>query len=175
MDTLREQIVSGSEKFFDQHGFNGSGMDQLTQAIGVSTRTLYKHAGNKNSLIAASLKLRSEKFFSSIAATNVDEFFGDLERWLREEGARGCLFLRARGEGLGFIPEIALIIDQYHRQLRDLVADLVDHDATGDNSELQTQILVLFEGAVAAAPYAGLQAVFSARSAAATLLDASKR
>lgn len=175
MSTLKDQIVARAEHVFDQHGFSGSGMDRLTQAAEVSIRTLYKHVGNKNSLIAAALKLRSEKFFNSITPSTVDELFADLEQWVHTEGARGCLFLRAQGEGMDAIPEVALMIDHYRQQLRELVAKVVHSDAGGQSSsELTSQVLVLFEGATAAAPYLGVQAVASARSAARTLLNSAR-
>ena len=48
-------IVASAEAVFDRHGFAASGVDRVTAAAGVSTRTLYKHLGNKTGLIVAAV------------------------------------------------------------------------------------------------------------------------
>ena len=52
MDT-KTQIVVSAEREFDCNGFAATGMDRLTQAAEVSSRTLYKHVGSKTALIVA--------------------------------------------------------------------------------------------------------------------------
>ena len=55
MDT-KNKLISAAGSLFSRHGFNATGMDRLTQAAGMSSRTLYKHAGSKTALIVRVLE-----------------------------------------------------------------------------------------------------------------------
>lgn len=165
---IEQQIVSAAERTFDRHGFTASGMDRLTAAANVSSRTLYKHLGNKNRLMAAALAHRRERFFRAFDVDSVDALFGRLADWSEAEGARGCLFLRALGDTGAAVDEIASEVEIYRENLRELITDLVEKDA--GPSDAADAVLVLFEGAVAVASYRGPDAVEAARSAAAALL-----
>jgi len=72
---IKTQIITNAERVFDQHGFAGTGMDQVIQAAEVSSRTLYKHVGNKTALIVAVLNERSPRFFSQCRVTSVEGLF----------------------------------------------------------------------------------------------------
>lgn len=176
MPASRERIISSAERVFDHRGFAASGMDALTAAAGVSTRTLYKHVGNKTGLVVAVLESRNSRFFAHCHAASVDELFARLEEWVTAEGSRGCLFLRAHGEAGETTPEIAEAVADYRTQLRSMIARIVGDDLGGDiivreDDATVTQILVLFEGATSTASYLGTAAVTSAREAAACLMS----
>jgi len=160
----RTQIIAGAERVFDLHGFAASGMDTLTAAAGVSSRTLYKHLGSKTGLTVAVLEARMSRFFDRCQVDSVDELFARLEDWVRAEGSRGCLFLRAQGEA-GGNPAIAEVVTQYRARLQAMIAGIVSDPA------LAVKVLILVEGATAAASYLGPEAVTSARAGALSLLD----
>lgn len=168
MATTQARIISSAERVFDTRGFAASGMDELTAAAGVSTRTLYKHLGSKTGLMLAVLEARTSRFFDRCEVDTVDGLFACLEEWVESEGSRGCLFLRAQGEAGTSTPETAEAVARYRARLRALISRIVDDDA------LATQILVLFEGATSTASYLGPDAVTSARTAATALLDAAE-
>ena len=169
---MKAQIVSSAEQAFDRHGFTATGMDRLTEAAEVSSRTLYKHVGSKTSLIAAVLEERSRRFFGQLNVHSVDALFAALENWTRTEGARGCLFLRAQGETGGETPEVADAVAAYRRKLRDLIVRVVANDVGQSRCDvLAEQVLVLFEGGTSAASYRGAGAVCAARAAAAVLVE----
>lgn len=171
MDT-RTQIVLSAEREFDCNGFAATGMDRLTQAAEVSSRTLYKHVGSKTALIVAVLDERCRRFSGQFEVHSVDALFDALEAWIRTEGARGCLFLRAQGETGCDAPEIADAVSAYRRKLRDLIGRIVASDLGRDDCDmLVEQILVLFEGATAVASYHGTEAISAARAAAALLVE----
>ena len=65
MDT-KTKLISAAEQLFDRHGFTATGMDKLTKAAGMSSRTLYKHAGSKTALITDVLKERHRRFLPLI-------------------------------------------------------------------------------------------------------------
>ena len=170
MDIARK-LTAEAERLFDRHGYMATGMDRLTEAAGMSSRTLYKHAGSKAQLMARVLTERDRRFMARIDVRNIDALFAALEDWVRVEGARGCLFLRSRAETGGDTPEIAEAVaahkEAFHRRVDEVVAMDLGHE----DPALAEQVVVLFEGATHAAVYRGAGAVSAARAAAAILLQ----
>jgi AcrR family transcriptional regulator len=165
----RDDIVRAAERIFDREGFRGTGMDRLVAGAGVSSRTLYKHLGSKDALARAALEARDARFFVAIAGEGVGAMFDALARFLAEEGARGCLFLRAFGEH-GDGHAVAEVMRRHKARTRDEIARRVAAALGREDEALTEQVLVLFEGAVAAAVYRGPRAVAAAKAAAGALL-----
>lgn len=169
---IGSRIVTTAERLFDRGGFAGTGMDRLIQTAGVSSRTFYKHAGSKVALMAAVLTERDRRFMRQLDVRSVDALFQALEDWVRTEGARGCLFLRAHGETGGETSEVAEVVALHKAAFRDRIAQIVAGDVgCGGTPELAEQILVLFEGATASAVYRGPKAIAAARAAAGVLVE----
>lgn len=166
------RLISAAEKLFDRHGYAATGMDRLTQAAGMSSRTLYKHAGSKAQLMTAVLTERDRRFMRRMEVQSVDAFFAALEDWIRVEGARGCLFLRIWAETGADTPEIGEVIAAHKTAFRERLGEIVAADL-GAHADpvLVEQVLVLFEGATHAAVYRGTAAVSAARAAAAILVE----
>ncbi len=167
---LTTKLITAAEKLFDRHGYMATGMDRLTEAAGMSSRTLYKHAGSKAQLMALVLSERDRRFMARLEVESVDALFAALEDWVRVEGARGCLFLRSLAETGGETPEIAQAVAAHKEAFRQRVSDVVASDLGREDPALAEQILILFEGATQAAIYRGADAVSTARSAAAILM-----
>lgn len=171
MDT-RSKLVAEAERLFDRYGFTATGMDRLTEASGVSSRTLYKHIGSKTALMVTILTERDRRFRRRLDVRSVDALFAALEDWVRVEGTRGCLFLKTHGETGGDTPEIAQVVlahkDAVHARIADIVALEI---GGGGDPDLAEQIVILFEGATAAAVYRGVEAVAAARAAAGILVS----
>lgn len=164
-------LISTAERLFDRHGFTATGMDRVAQAACMSSRTLYKHAGSKTALIAAVLSERDDRFMRLLDVSTVDALFESLERWIQQEGARGCLFLRAQGESGGEVAEISKAMLKHKARLSEKIHCILCLERGEDDClELAEQLLILIEGATAAAVYRGPQAVKTARSMAALLL-----
>ncbi|GAA1193583.1 TetR/AcrR family transcriptional regulator [Prauserella alba] len=170
MTTTRERIIAGTEAVFDEHGFAGVGMDRLTEASGVSSRTLYKHMGSKTGLIAAVLDARRERFDQAFDVLTIEDLFATLASWADTEGARGCLFLRALGEDGRSAPEVDRAVSDYRDLLQRAMARIVEHETGRTDAVLAEQLLVLFEGATAAMSYRGRQAIDAAHAAAKSLI-----
>jgi AcrR family transcriptional regulator len=165
-------LVATAEQLFDRYGFTATGMDRLALAASMSSRTLYKHAGSKTALIAAVLSQRDERFLAQLNVANVDALFQALENWIITEGARGCLFLRAMGETGGDSPEIAEMTRAHKARLFERIQQVVQLEWGSDGGdELAAQIVILLEGATAAAIYRGVEAVATARSIAAQMMQ----
>lgn len=82
---IKNKLISAAESLFDRNGFTATGMDRLTQAAGISSRTLYKHAGSKSALIAKVLTERDKRFLRRLEVRSVDALFKALEDWVRVE------------------------------------------------------------------------------------------
>lgn len=169
---MKATLLAAAERLFDRNGFTATGMDKLTAAAGMSSRTLYKHAGSKAALMAAVLGERDRRFMRRLEVRSVDALFAALEDWIRTEGSRGCLFLRAQGDAGHGTPEVAEAVAAHKAAFRERIADIVALDiGGGGDPALAEQILVLFEGATAAAIYRGPEAVSAARTAASVLVE----
>jgi AcrR family transcriptional regulator len=167
-----DALTFAAERLFDRNGYTATGMDRLTQAAGMSSRTLYKHVGSKAALMGRVLATRDRRFMESIEVKSVDALFSAIEDWVRTEGARGCLFLRSLAETGGETPEIAAAVTTHKTAFRKRIHEIVAVDLGHDDQVLAEQILVLAEGATHAAVYRGVAAVSSARSAACILVEA---
>lgn len=170
-----DKLVAAAERLFDRHGYMATGMDRLTEAAGMSSRTLYKHAGSKAQLMARVLSERDRRFMARIDVRSVDALFAALEDWVRLEGARGCLFLRTSAETGGDTPVIAEAVAAHKTAFRQRIRDVVAADLGQDAPELAEQVLVLFEGATQAAVCRGDTSIAAARAAAAILMDRARR
>ncbi|PZX15273.1 TetR family transcriptional regulator [Palleronia aestuarii] len=168
---MTSKLTAAAERLFDRHGYMATGMDRLTQAAGMSSRTLYKHAGSKAELMARVLTERDRRFMARLEVRTVDALFAALEDWVRVEGARGCLFLRSRAETGGDTPEIAEAVAAHKTAFHQRVTEVVSADLGHDDPGLAEQVLVLFEGATHAAVYRGAEAVSAARAAAGILME----
>ncbi|MCF3932022.1 TetR/AcrR family transcriptional regulator [Acuticoccus sp. M5D2P5] len=175
MDT-KHKLIAAAERVFDRHGFTATGMDRLTAEAGMSSRTLYKHAGSKTALMQAVLAERERRFMARLDVSGVDAIFVALAEWVHTEGARGCLFLRTLGETGADLPVLADAVMAHKAAFRERVAEIVAAEVGEETAAgLSEQILVLIEGATAAAVYRGPDAVAAARAAAATLIDGARR
>lgn len=126
-------------------------------------------AGSKTAFITAVLTQLGQRFLQLLRVSSVDALFEGLERWIREEGARGCL-LRTQGEAGGDVAEISEAVLSHKIQLSEKVRLVVCSEMGDKGDELAEQIPILNEGVTAAAVYRGVAAVATARSMAALLL-----
>ncbi|KJS40109.1 MAG: TetR family transcriptional regulator [Roseovarius sp. BRH_c41] len=171
---LTRRLTDAAEKLFDRYGYTATGMDRLTKAADMSSRTLYKHAGSKAQLMAMVLSERDKRFLCRTDVKSVEALFDALKDWTATEGARGCLFLRALGETGGDTPEITAAVAAHKAAFAARIGDIVAMDIGRDDPLLTEQIIVLFEGAAHAAIYRGNGAVDAARVAAAALVKAAR-
>ncbi|WP_423822806.1 helix-turn-helix domain-containing protein [Salinisphaera sp. SPP-AMP-43] len=164
------QLLTTAERLFDQDGFNATGMGRLVRETRLSSRTVYKHVGSKNALVARVLAERQRRFFAHTDFSSVEALFDSLKRWHADnDGARGCLFFRLRAETGGQIAEIEAAVAAYQQQLHVRIGELVAREAGVPDETRADQILALFEGATTAATYRG-EAVIDAAAACARQL-----
>lgn len=166
------QLLTTAERLFDQNGFNATGMGRLVRETQLSSRTVYKHIGSKNTLVARVLAERQRRFFAHTDFSSAQALFDSLKRWhASSDGARGCLFFRLQAETGGHVGEIEAAVAAYHQRLHTQIAELVAGELGVRDEALADQILALFEGATTAATYRGEAVVDAAGACAQQLLS----
>jgi AcrR family transcriptional regulator len=173
--SMRERILETTDRLFYGQGIRAVGVDTVAAEIGISKRTLYNYFPSKDDLIVAYLTRRIRPAAESDLAP-AEQILGDFDRLARSfasGGFRGCPFVNAvaeLGEPSHPANRVALAFkEQRRRWFRDLLTRLDVADPEG----LATQLMLLVDGAIAAALVRGDPAMaHAARQAARTLLSA---
>lgn len=63
----RDQILDGAMKVFAANGYDGSSMNDITKAAGVSKGTIYVYFNNKEELFAALIHRERERIFDTLS------------------------------------------------------------------------------------------------------------
>jgi len=74
---LRDRLLDAAEACFRRYGIANTTIDDVVREAKVPRATLYRHAGNKNELIASALTREIERFLKRLGAfvaTNCDSF-----------------------------------------------------------------------------------------------------
>lgn len=153
---MRDRILDAADRLFYAHGIQSIGVDAVVLEAGISKRTLYKHFGSREQLIAAYLARRGAR--QPEVPKPGDELaeilgvFKRFERWFASDEFRGCPFSNAIAELGGDAGHPALKVARdvkarntawFELRLRALGAA---HAAS-----LATQLSILVEGSVALA------------------------
>jgi AcrR family transcriptional regulator len=150
---ITERILETADRLFYGQGIRAMGVDTLAAEIGISKRTLYNHFPSKDALIAAYLQRRVRLLPTTTrpAAQQILEDFERLERTLASDGFRGCPFVNAVAELKDphhAANEIALTFKEMRRQW---FYELLKRARVADPDGLSLQLMILLDGAIAAA------------------------
>ncbi|OEJ33511.1 TetR/AcrR family transcriptional regulator [Streptomyces subrutilus] len=165
-EEARTRLLDAAEALFYADGIQAVGMDRVRAESGVPLKRLYRLYPAKESLVAAYLERRDERWMTSLrravteaakasaslgpgpSAAPVLAVFDWLAAWFCEPDFRGCAFLNAYGElGARGPAPILDVVRRHKARLRSLLADL-----TGPAEEaLADQLLILVEGATVTA------------------------
>ena len=153
---MRDRILDAAERLFYAHGIQSIGVDAVVLEAGISKRTLYRHFGSRELLIAAYLARRGARQPETPQpGEELHEILGvfkRFERWFATDEFRGCPFSNAIAELGGDAGHPALKVARdtkarntawFELRLRALGAA---HPAV-----LATQLSILVEGSVALA------------------------
>ena len=150
---MQQRILETTDKLFYGKGIRAVGVDTIAAEIGISKRTLYNYYPSKDALIVAYLSRRVQPAEASGLAPleQILGVFDRLERSFARSGFRGCPFVNAvaeLGEPRHAANQIAVAFKEQRRTwFRELLIRL---DAA-DPDRLATQLMLLVDGAIAAA------------------------
>lgn len=183
--SVQTRILDAADGLFYAHGIQAVGIDRIRDAAGVSLRRLYQCYPSKAALVEAYLR-RRDRVARAALAEYVDGVRGADEKvlgvydWLHgvigQPGFRGCAFNNAFGELGPGSEQVANVVHQHKRALRDYFAALVTGAQIRDAESVTAQLAVLFDGAITVGSIAGSpDAASSARAVASTILRAAAR
>ena len=147
-----ERILETADRLFYGQGTT-IGVDTIAAEAGVSKRTLYNHFPSKDALIAAYLKrrLRLIPTNDKPPAQQILDDFDRLERAFASEGFRGCAFVNAVAELKDPQHAANAIALQFKELRRQWFRALLERGGAPDPEGLSLQLLLLVDGAIAAA------------------------
>jgi len=151
--SMHERILDAADRLFYAHGIQSIGVDAVVLEAGISKRTLYKHFGSREQLIAAYLERRGARRPEvPKPGEELQEILGvfrRFERWFASDAFRGCPFSNAIAE-LGGAPAHPALAVARDIKARNTVWFEVRLHALGvaQAAALATQLSILVEGAV---------------------------
>jgi AcrR family transcriptional regulator len=173
----RNDILRAAERLFYNNGFHATSTDHICSEANVSTRTLYRYFPSRESLTASVMEQRKNRFFSALYPAEhveaIDQLFRELKRWMDENGAQGCFFVKAWAEYAEHDMTLAALALDYRYMLRHYIAACINHSHGVNREALINVIWILFEGASTTALLTGSQAALDAGNAAALLMKKS--
>jgi len=172
---MRERILETTDRLFYEQGIRAVGVDTVAAEAGISKRTLYNYFPSKDALITAYLSRR----FKPVPLTDappVQQILGNFDRLERSFSSgrfRGCPFVNAVAELKEPDHAANTIAVAFKDERRAWFRALLLRLGVAAPDSLAMQLMLLVDGAIAAAVVRGDPKVaHAAREAAATLLSA---
>ena len=172
---MQERILETADRLFYGQGIRAVGVDTIAAEVGISKRTLYNYYPSKDDLIVAYLSRRLKPAPPS-ERPPLDQILGNferLERTISTSVFRGCPFVNAVAELKDPSHAATRIALAFKEQRRKWFQELLERLGVADAETLSLQLLLLVDGAIAAAIVRGDPKVATAaRQAAMVLLQA---
>jgi AcrR family transcriptional regulator len=172
---MQERILATTDRLFYEQGIRAVGVDTVAAEAGISKRTLYNYYPSKDELITAYLSRRFKPVPLTDAppAQQILGNFDRLERSFSSGRFRGCPFVNAVAELKEPDHAANTIAIAFKDERRAWFRELLRRLGVANSDGLAMQLMLLVDGAIAAAVVRGDPKVArAAREAAATLLSA---
>ena len=155
---MQDRILETADRLFYGQGIRAVGVDTIAAEVGISKRTLYNYFPSKESLIVAYLSRRLSRPKEASELPPAEQILGDfdrLERSFADGGFRGCPFVNAVAELKEPGHAANIIALAFKEQRRTWFRDLLSRLPVADPESLATQLMLLVDGAIAAAVVRG--------------------
>ncbi|MEO6959950.1 MAG: TetR/AcrR family transcriptional regulator [Burkholderiaceae bacterium] len=158
------RLLDATARLTYTSGICATGMDLIVKASGVARKSIYRYYSTKETLVAAALQRRSERwmqwFIGEISgaptpAERWSSIFPALRRWFESDNFRGCAFTNATGEIDNPNSPIRAVCRLHKQRLLDYLCQLAEACDVDDPKEAARQILVLIDGAISVALVTG--------------------
>ncbi|WP_380165150.1 TetR/AcrR family transcriptional regulator [Jannaschia sp. R86511] len=157
----RERLLQAAEQLFYERGIAATGVDAVLRRAQVAPATLYAHFGGKDHLVAAYLERRHERWrhawdealerAGDDPVARVLSVFDALADFHGDEATRrGCAFLAAAVEVTAAEHPAARWLAADTALLRERLHDLAVGAGARDPHALAAELLLLYDGALAA-------------------------
>jgi len=157
----KEAILKAADELFAQNGFNGTGVDAIASASGVTKRTLYKYFGSKQGLIEAVLDQHQERMMVSIRGA-LDQLdlpprarllacFDYYRSWFASSKFSGCIFIKTANEFGNCSLHLTAKAQASKWAMRNLLRDIAREAAIESAESLADELHLLLEGSIVVA------------------------
>ena len=154
------RVLDAASELFYERGIHAVGVDTISEAAGVSKKTLYDRFGSKDALVVAYLQHRDARWRAHVAAAldavpepgleRVLTVFDAAISWSDDNSPKGCSAVNARAEvsdadgALSVFPEVT----RQKVWLLDLFAALSREAGISDPDATAQSLMLLYEGAI---------------------------
>jgi AcrR family transcriptional regulator len=178
----RERILDVAGELFYRDGFRAVGVDTIIARAGVAKTTLYHHFASKDELIVAYLERSDRRFWAwfEAAVAGEDEpaaklvaLFDAVARLAASPACLGCTFQGTAAEFPALDHPGHRAACAHKQAVLERLHELGDQAGAREPAQLASQLLMIMDGAFAAARMFGHQSpAATAAAAAAALVDA---
>lgn len=127
LDARRQQILDAARTRFATHGFAGTSMNDIVEASGLSTGSIYRYFPKKDDILAAICQEASSALPAEFTPEAVLAFLESI-RTLAQEQSHARLIAQIYAEA-AINPALATLVQEQLAELREAVAALLpEHD-----------------------------------------------
>ena len=159
-----ERLLHCTEQLIYRGGICATGMDAIVKSSGVSRKTIYKHFGTKERLVAEALRRRDLRWMAWFEA-GLERFDGSkaqllgafdlLAEWFGSADFHGCAFINTAGEVSGVEDPVRQIAKVHKEKLHRCLAQRCIDLGAERPQQLAGQLLLLIDGAITNALVSG--------------------
>jgi len=154
------RVLDAATELFYERGIHAVGVDTISEAAGVSKKTLYDRFGSKDGLVVSYLQHRDARWRAHVAAAleavpdpgieRVLTVFDAAISWSDANSPKGCSAINARAE-VSDSDGARSVFPEVTRQkvwLLDIFADLCREAGIPDPDVTARSLMLLYEGAI---------------------------
>jgi len=177
-----ERLKDVAKKLFYKQGIRATGVEELCRVAGTTKISLYRAYSSKDELIASVLRqdceeegcwLNKAQNATLTPAERPHAYIREAAQAMRENGYRGCPLGMAIVEFPDPEHPARQVADAYKLKVRDAIRQMLAEAGAAEPEATGDTLLLMIEGAFAAAPYLGHMAAADAlERGALRLLDA---